>query len=288
MCQIFAYSSSKRTKLNSILKEFYSHSEEHPNGWGLATFDGVHANIEREPLRAAKSNYLKERFTEDIAAPVVLAHIRKATIGNVELKNCHPFTGFDSEGRRWSLIHNGTVFEYEPMNKYVKRQKGETDSERILLYIIDKINEERKNKNRTLSENERFRVVDDIVSELSSGNKLNLIIYDGELLYVHTNLDGSLNYYQGNKFVLFATEPLVNGSIYDGENDNGWSGMKESDWEKCPEEKILSKEDWNVVPTATLFGYKGKDLVYKGREHGNLYVEDPKDMEHIYLSYAHL
>ena len=71
-------------------------------------------------------------------------------------------------------------------------------------------------------------------------------------------------------------------------NSIGWSGMKESDWEKCPEEKILSKEDWNVVPTATLFGYKGKDLVYKGREHGNLYVEDPKDMEHIYLSYAHL
>ncbi|MBQ7707079.1 MAG: class II glutamine amidotransferase [Lachnospiraceae bacterium] len=288
MCQIFAYSSSKRTKLNSILKEFYSHSEEHPNGWGLATFDGVHANIEREPLRAAKSNYLKERFTEDIAAPVVLAHIRKATIGNVELKNCHPFTGFDTEGRRWTLIHNGTVFEFEPMNKYVKRQKGETDSERILLYIIDKINEESKNKNRSLSESERFKVIENIVTKLSKGNKLNLIIYDGDLLYVHTNLEGSLNYYQGNKFVLFATEPLVKGSIYDGENDNGWSGMKESDWEKCPEEKILSHEDWNEVPVATLLGYKGKDLIYKGSEHGNLYVEDPKDLEHIYLSYANL
>ena len=133
MCQIFGYSSSKKIKLNSLLREFYSHSDRHPNGWGLALLDGIHANIERETLQASKSNYLEERFTEDIAAPVLLAHIRRATIGNVELRNCHPFTGFDKDGRRWTLIHNGTIFDFQPMHEYVKKQKGETDSERILL-----------------------------------------------------------------------------------------------------------------------------------------------------------
>lgn len=73
MCQIFGYSSSKKIKLNSLLREFYSHSDRHPNGWGLALLDGIHANIERETLQASKSNYLEERFTEDM-------HIRQQSL----------------------------------------------------------------------------------------------------------------------------------------------------------------------------------------------------------------
>ena len=28
-----------KKELNNDLREFYSHSDEHPNGWGLALFD---------------------------------------------------------------------------------------------------------------------------------------------------------------------------------------------------------------------------------------------------------
>ena len=73
-------------------------------------------------------------------AKTALAHIRLATIGNVEQDNCHPFTAVDNSGRTWTLIHNGTIFESDNIGKYVFLQKGETDSERILLYIVDSIN----------------------------------------------------------------------------------------------------------------------------------------------------
>ena len=288
MCQIFGYSSSKKIKLNSILREFYSHSDGHPNGWGLALLDGMHTNIEKEPLQASKSNYLKERFTEDIASPVVLAHIRRATIGNVDLKNCHPFTGFDAFGRRWTLIHNGTIFDFPPMNEYVKKQKGETDSERILLYIIDRINEEGKKKGKELSDKERFNVLENVIEKMSVGNKLNLLIYDGELLYAHTNLYGSLHFHQGNSWVIFSTDPLTKGSIFDSGEESGWMGMKESDWDKRPGEKKLKESEWSKVPAATLFAYKGAYLLYQGKKHGNLYEEDPKDLEKLYLSFANL
>lgn len=274
MCQIFGYSGYEYIELNNMLKEFYSHSDLHPNGWGLALLDGDQANIEREVLSANKSAYLAGRLQERIAAPTVLAHIRYATIGNVELKNCHPFTGFDADGRRWTLIHNGTIFEYQPMDEYIRRQKGDTDSERILLYLIDKINEKRESKSEPLTGKDRFEVIESAVSGMAVGNKLNLLIYDGELLYAHTNLAGSLHYHQGKCGVIFSTEPLVKSSIFYGDGHPG--------------EKRFTKEDWQQVPVTTLIAYKGAELVYKGTAHGNEYHEDPEAVKQLYLAFSNL
>ena len=274
MCQLFGYSGKDNIELNSLLKEFYSHSDRHPNGWGLAVLSGNHANIEREVLSASKSAYLNERLKDKVAAPVVLAHIRYATIGNVELRNCHPFTELDDCKRRWTLMHNGTVFEYAPMNEYVRKQRGDTDSERILLYLIDRINAASRKKGKPLDDGERFAVVEDIVSRMSKGNKLNLIIYDGELLYVHCNLRDSLYYYEGRCGVLFSTEPLINSSIIYGDGHPG--------------EKRFVKEDWIEVPLMTITAYKGEKLAYKGTPHGNEYHEDPEAVKHLYLAYSNL
>ncbi|MCR5529980.1 MAG: class II glutamine amidotransferase [Saccharofermentans sp.] len=41
-------------------------------------------------------------------------------------------------GRTWTLAHNGTIFEGDLLNRYYI-QNGTTDSERILLYLIDQI-----------------------------------------------------------------------------------------------------------------------------------------------------
>ena len=288
MCQIFGYSGLGNVKLNSLLQEFYSHSDLHPNGWGLALLDGIHANIEKETLQATKSHYLRERYTEKIASPVCLAHIRYATIGNVDLKNCHPFTAFDAYERRWTLIHNGTIFDFAPMDKYVRLQRGDTDSERILLYIIDKINERSEGLGRELSAKERCEVLEGVVSELSPGNKLNLLIYDGELLYAHTNLDGSLHYYQGNSGVLFSTEPLVKGYFYDRQEQSGWMGMQDTDWENVPIKRQIAADEWKRVPPTRLFAYDRGTLVYTGAEHGSYYVEDKKAVEELYLAFANL
>lgn len=274
MCQIFGYSGNEYIELNDVLKEFYSHSDLHPNGWGLAVLNGEQANIEKEVLSANKSAYLKSRLSERITSPVLLAHIRYATIGNVELKNCHPFTGFDDSGRRWTLIHNGTIFEYEPMDEYVRRQKGDTDSERILLYLIDKINESTKDKGEALDAAERFAVIDAAIGPMAKGNKLNLLIYDGELLYGHTNFAGSLHYHKGSCGVLISTEPLINSSIFYGDGHLG--------------EKRFVKEDWKEMPMTTLVAYKGAELAFEGKSHGNEYHEDPEAVSQLYLAFSNL
>ena len=167
MCEIFGVSS---------LNDFTANDYLHPHGWGLACVSRNGALVEKESIKASCSNYLRERLSQPINAKILLAHIRYATIGNVEYKNCHPFTGKDSTGRRWTLIHNGTIFDFAPLNPYVKKQKGDTDSERIFLYLLDKLNEAQTKA--------------------------------GKYLYAHTNCKGTLHYLQKNGVTLIATRPL--------------------------------------------------------------------------------
>ena len=121
MCEIFGVSALNDTVLNDYLRTFFSHSDYHPHGWGLACISRDSALIEKESLKASDSHYLRERLSQPVSEKLMLAHIRYATIGNVEYKNCHPFTGRDNTGRRWTLIHNGTIFDYPPLNSYIQK-----------------------------------------------------------------------------------------------------------------------------------------------------------------------
>ncbi|MCD8019027.1 MAG: class II glutamine amidotransferase, partial [Clostridiales bacterium] len=239
MCELFGACSKYPLKLNEYIKEFYSHSSQHPHGCGLALLNGAEALIEKEPIQADKSHYLHERLTVPIADKVVLGHIRYATIGNIEYRNCHPYTGKDITGRRWTLIHNGTIFKYDPLNKYVNKQQGDTDSERILLYLLDQINQQTETHG-ILDSEVRFRVLDAIFCDMAEGNKLNFLIYDGECLYVHTNYEGSLHFWQEEGRVMISTSPLRDGS-------------------------------WKPFPMTTLLAFKDGELLYTGTNHHQVY-----------------
>lgn len=157
MCELFGITSVESHEINNDLKEFFSHSNAHPHGWGLACLEANNVQIEKEPIQASKSNHLRERLSTPIIAKTALAHIRYATVGNIDYNNCHPFIAKDQQGRTWTLIHNGTIFNGKPLNKYADFQNGETDSERILLYLVDQINqaESRKKQKMTKSISKR-------------------------------------------------------------------------------------------------------------------------------------
>ena len=91
MCELFGVTSDRKVCINDCLKIFFSHSIEHHNGWGLALLDNMGVAIEKEPVRAVDSRYLRNRLTGRVETSVCMAHIRKATIGDVSFKNTHPF-----------------------------------------------------------------------------------------------------------------------------------------------------------------------------------------------------
>lgn len=257
MCELFGLCSEKPYGVNDYLKTFYSHSNMHPHGWGLACMDGRHASIEKEPLQATRSNYLRERLSEKIEAKAVLAHIRYATIGNVEYQNCHPYSLTDDRGRRWTLAHNGTIFDYPPLEKYVKLQTGSTDSERILMYLVEQVNERERDLGRPMEPGERFSLMDSVIVHLAEGNKLNLLFFDGEYMYVHTNYQESLYYLQKNDCTLFSTQPL-------------------------------SGERWYPVPFTTLQVYGKGKLVFSGTDHQHRYVDNEENMKFLYQIFSDL
>ena len=185
-----------------------------------------------------------------IEAKNVLAHIRLATIGDLEFYNCHPFVKKDNSGRRWTLIHNGTVFDSQDLCKYSTIEEGETDSERILLAIIDHINDCEEYKGRPLNLKERFSVFSDLISHLSHNNKLNLIVHDGEQMYIHTNLKESLYYLKGDSSVLVST-------------------------------KKLDFKDWKEVPLNKVFSFINGELLFESEAHLNEYVETEEQIRFI-------
>lgn len=257
MCEIFGLSSRENFIANEYLNEFYAHSKNHPHGWGLACISHDSALIEKESLKATESNYLKERLSQQISAKIMLAHIRYATIGNVEYKNCHPFYVKDSTGRQWTLIHNGTIFDYPPLSRYVQKQTGDTDSERILLYLIDRLNDAQNKKGQGLVFEERFELLDSIICEMSEGNKLNLLFSDGKYLYAHTNRQGTLYFLRKENSVIFATVPL-------------------------------SDDEWQPLPFTRLLAYCKGRLIKTGTDHQHEYFESEESMKMLYRIFANL
>ena len=242
MCELFGVSSLRKISCNDLLREFFSHASEHPDGWGLATFYGCEASIEKEPVSALESAYLKSRLTDDIVEDVLLAHIRKASVGSLCYKNSHPFAQRDRCGRLWTLIHNGTIFDCPELEPYKLRQKGGTDSERILCRLIDAVNAGHEAKGAELSAGERFSAVDGLIRAVTPGNKVNLIIYDGELLYFHANHRKSLYMCQNGETLVVTTRALSTGV-------------------------------WTETPLNTLLAFRAGRHAYTGTRHENEYIK---------------
>ena len=189
MCEIFCFNSDKPKQINECLECFYNHSENHPHGWGLANMQPDEFVIRKEPIKAACSQHLKEILSNPLVSKNVFAHIRLATMGEIISPNCHPFIELDDNNRSWMLIHNGTIFDYPPLDKYREIETGNTDSERILLYIIDNVNKFEEAKGAPSTIKERFNLLAELIEKMAEGNKLNLMIYDGDLTYIHSNMN---------------------------------------------------------------------------------------------------
>ena len=73
MCEIYAYSGEVNKTFNDELREFFSHSGEHPNGWGLAVEEDGRMNLEKEAVQASESRYLRERLRQHLHSNAKIA-----------------------------------------------------------------------------------------------------------------------------------------------------------------------------------------------------------------------
>ena len=213
MCELFAVNAARSVDVGVLLKEFYSHSVEHPHGWGLAWHeaDGG-AVLVKEPVAAHESARLANMLQGPVVHRQAVAHIRRATHGNLAYENSHPFVGQDASGVTWVMAHNGALLDESLTAPYRTAGRGETDSERVLLYLLERIERATERKGAPLACEERFDTLSGAMGSLSIGNMVNLILDDGECTYIHTNTtEASLFVKFTDDAALFSTRPLGDG-----------------------------------------------------------------------------
>ena len=211
--------------------------------------------FEKEAVRATSSERLRQLLSGPVESTLLLAHIRLATKGSIELPNTHPFVKTDRYGNAWTLIHNGTIFENSELDAYIRYQNGTTDSERILCCLFDRLEAAGKATGRVPSEGERIAIVEQLLLDITPENKVNLLLTDGVRLYAHTNYRESLHIKRGDASVLISTNPLQGGG-------------------------------WEELPLNTLVVFRDGGQLYEGQSHENEFFDSEEKMRLLYLDYA--
>lgn len=263
MCELFAINAGHEVDASPYLAEFYSHSRKHKDGWGISLRKSCtkpdalsqlpaseildqdsDVHLYREPVPAWTSKAMESIVAMPLSTSRLEAHIRLSTCGNTIRENCHPFYGTDISGREWTLIHNGILFNEELLATYDRKEAGQTDSERALLFLLDVVNEAAMRTGGVPDFPVRFQALSQAISQISNLNRLNLIIDDGEYTYVHTNTNvDTLHFRQLDAdAIVFSTQPL--GS----QEDRGL-------WQPVPKNRLIAYRDGRLVRTSTPHGY---------------------------------
>jgi predicted glutamine amidotransferase len=147
MCRLFGFRSAVPAAVHPALvtekNSLVIQSREHRDGWGIAAY-----GIEPKPTVAhgvgpAHSDPDFHRVSSLVSAQTVVAHVRLASVGAVELRNSHPFLY-----GRWSFVHNGTLKNYERHRSAVEALirpelrtniRGTTDSERCFHIFLTRL-----------------------------------------------------------------------------------------------------------------------------------------------------
>lgn len=210
MCEVYGFCGSHPTKLNRYTDEFWLHSRIHQDGFGyyLADKDQLYVN----PKSAM--NYIKGLSKFNFVSKLALCHIRFKTHGPASAENCHPFIKKDIHGIKWSLIHNGYIEDSPAVAALGTLQKGETDSERILLCIVEAVNSFYEHSFIDDPEEFLYRMymqIEIALSELSTLGKTNLIFIDNltNNMYVYMNHPNTLYYLQTADGVHVSTTRLT-------------------------------------------------------------------------------
>jgi glutamine amidotransferase len=112
MCRLFGFRSAASERVHDALvlerNSLRRQSLEHPDGWGIASWQDSGVPLVARGLGAAHLDPEFERVSSAVQARTVLAHLRLASVGSVKLDNAHPFTH-----GRWAFAHNGTLHAFD-------------------------------------------------------------------------------------------------------------------------------------------------------------------------------
>lgn len=160
-----------------------SASRGHLDGWGMAGYPNGQARYYgRSAHDASQDRAAWEDAVDEIGnhpSRILLAHFRKASVGNRAIENTHPFLK-----NGWSFCHNGTIFEEKKLALEKYSPAGHTDSERLFLFLLEAV-EQHKDPRTALEHAIQH------VREKFEYNSLTFLLTNGVSLYAYRGYSDS-------------------------------------------------------------------------------------------------
>jgi len=183
MCQLLGMNANTPTDVMFSFAGLASRADEHKDGFGIAFFEGrgVRLFIDPESARASPVAEMVKRYP--IRSRHVIAHIRKATVGPVELANCHPFVR-ELWGRYWVFAHNGDLKGFRPPLRGRFRPVGETDSEHAFCWLMQELD---KAHASVPSVAEMGHTLRELLPVPAAHGSFNLLLSNGQALWAHAS-----------------------------------------------------------------------------------------------------
>jgi predicted glutamine amidotransferase len=185
MCQLLGMNCNTPTDICFSFEGFSARggrTDDHCDGWGIAFFEekGCRIFIDDKPSVTSPVADLVRRYP--IHSTHVIAHIRKATQGEVMLQNCHPFQR-ELWGRYWVFAHNGNLPDFAPENMGFYQAVGDTDSEKAFCVILETLRQSFPEGKPPLEK--LYPVLRKITTNISLSGVFNYLLSDGEHFFAH-------------------------------------------------------------------------------------------------------
>ena len=186
MCQLLGMNCNTPTDIVFSFEGFRLRgglTDSHADGFGIAFFEGHGVRLLQDDKPCAHSPVADLVQKYQIKSENVIAHIRKATQGQVHLVNTHPFVR-EIWGEYWVFAHNGNLRNFNINSGEFFNPVGTTDSEAAFCYLLEQLRQRFRYKPK---DKELFAAITEITHELRQYGLFNYMLSNGDWLIAHAS-----------------------------------------------------------------------------------------------------
>jgi len=184
MCQLLGMNCATPTDITFSFRGFSQAgiTSDHSDGFGIAFFEDKACRLFVDNQSAVESPIAELVRNYPIKSRNVIAHIRKATQGKINLENSHPFSR-ELWGRQWIFAHNGDLKDFLPELSGRFTPVGNTDSERAFCYLLDQLVKRFGYDEPKLDQ--VFDLLADISPSIAEHGTFNFCLSNGQALFTY-------------------------------------------------------------------------------------------------------
>lgn len=188
MCDLFALSARQHHTAATSLPLFAVRGRQNVHGWGIGFFRQRVPVVEKSGDQVFADGRLHvsfQRLARVVNSPIILAHIRYKTSGEVDECHAHPFV-LDFWGQPWIFAHNGKASAVESyVSSHTPELEASSDSARAFEFLRDYFIDAEPRRPYT-----PFDVIlREALIQLLQGypGKYNFLLTNGQVIWAFTN-----------------------------------------------------------------------------------------------------